>query len=54
MCEQWNHIFRDKMTSVLQKGRAEQGMGLRPWGSSEDSHIMCLMDQHRGFYTGQS
>lgn len=53
MCEQWNHIFRDKMTSVLQKGSAEQGMGLRPWGTPEHSHIICLMDQHRGFYIGQ-
>lgn len=48
MREQWNHIFRDKMTSVLQKGRA--GNGPQTLGSPEDSHFVCLMDQHRGFY----
>lgn len=42
MCEQWNHIFRDKMTTVLQKGRAGPGPGLRP-PAALGTHASCVL-----------
>lgn len=53
MCEQWTHIFRDRMTSVLQKSRAELGMGLRPRAalSTHPLYVLWSSTQRLSHYT---
>lgn len=43
MCEQWNHIFRDKMTSVLQKGRRWAGNGPQTLGHPLSTHTSYVL-----------